>query len=172
MFGAGSLLSALSGSADSLIASRALMGIGAAFIMPTTLSVLTNVFPAEERPKAIGIWAAVAGIGVAIGPITGGALLEHFEWASVFVVNLPVVVVGVAAALWLVPESKDPKHSALDPIGAVLSIAGLSALVWGIIEAGGGHWGTPRSSAHSAAARRCSPCSPAGSCAPPARCST
>jgi len=144
VFGAGSLLSALSGSADSLIASRALMGIGAAFIMPTTLSVLTNVFPAEERPKAIGIWAAVAGIGVAIGPITGGALLERFEWASVFVVNLPIVAIGVAAALWLVPESKDPKHSALDPVGAVLSIAGLSALVWGIIEAGGGHWGDPK----------------------------
>ena len=144
VFGAGSLLSAVSGSADSLIASRALMGIGAAFIMPTTLSVLTNVFPAEERPKAIGIWAAVAGIGVAIGPISGGALLEHFEWASVFVVNLPIVVVGIAAALWLVPESKDPKHSALDPIGAVLSIAGLSAVVWGIIEAGGGHWGDPK----------------------------
>ncbi len=141
VFGAGSLLSALAGSADALIASRALMGIGGAFIMPTTLSVLTNVFPAEERAKAIGIWAAVAGIGVAVGPITGGALLEHFEWASVFLVNLPVVLIGIAGALWLVPESKDPKHSALDPVGAVLSIAGLSALVWGIIEAGGGSWG-------------------------------
>ena len=143
VFGAGSLLSALSESADALIASRALMGVGGAFIMPTTLSVLTNVFPAKERPKAIGIWAAVAGIGVAIGPITGGALLEQFEWASVFMVNLPVVVVGIAGALWLIPESKDPEHSALDPVGAVLSIAGLSALVWGIIEAGGGHWGDP-----------------------------
>ena len=84
----------------------------------------------------------------------------------------PVVAIGAAAALWLVPESKDPKHSALDPIGAVLSIAGLSALVWGIIEAGGGHWGDPKVLAALGGGAALLPCSPAGSCAPPARCST
>ena len=142
VFGAGSALSALAGSTDQLIASRALMGVGAAFIMPTTLSVLTNVFPAEERGKAIGIWAAVAGLGVAIGPITGGWLLEHFEWTSVFVVNLPVVAIGLAGAMLLVPESRDPEQAALDPVGAGLSIAGLTTLVWGIIEAPQRGWGS------------------------------
>ena len=142
VFGAGSALSALAGSTDQLIASRALMGVGAAFIMPTTLSVLTNVFPAEERGKAIGVWAAVAGIGVAVGPITGGWLLEHFEWTAVFVVNLPVVALGLAGAMLLVPESRDPKQSALDPVGAGLSIAGLTTLVWAIIEAPQRGWGS------------------------------
>ena len=134
IFGAGSLLSALAGSADTLIASRALMGIGGALIMPSTLSILTNVFPAEERPKAIGIWAAVAGIGIAIGPVGGGWLIEHFDWSSVFLVNLPIVALALAAAPALVPESRDPEKSRLDPLGAVLSTAGLGALTWAIIE--------------------------------------
>ena len=90
VFATGSLAAALSGSPEALTASRAFMGVGAALVMPTTLSVITNVFPAGERGKAIGIWAAVAGIGVAVGPIAGGFLLEHFEWGSVFLVNLPV----------------------------------------------------------------------------------
>ena len=140
VFGAASLASAFASSADILIASRAAMGIGGALIMPTTLSILTNVFPATERPKAIGIWAAVAGLGVGIGPVAGGWLLEHFDWSSVFLVNLPVVLAALAAIPLFVPESRDPERSKLDPVGAVLSTAGLGALVWGVITAGEGDW--------------------------------
>jgi EmrB/QacA subfamily drug resistance transporter len=140
IFGVGSALSALAGSADALIASRALMGVGGAFIMPITLSVLTNVFEGRERAKAIGIWTAVAGIGVAVGPVAGGWLLEHFDWTSVFLVNLPIVALGLAGGWLLIPESRDPEASALDPVGAVLSIAGLATLLWAIIEAPARGW--------------------------------
>jgi EmrB/QacA subfamily drug resistance transporter len=135
VFGAGSLLSALSGSADQLIASRAFMGVGGALIMPATLSIITNVFPAHERPKAIGVWAATAGVGVALGPLTGGALLEHFYWGSIFLVNLPIVAIGLVSGLFLIPNSKDPRAPRLDLAGAALSIAGLSALLYAVIEA-------------------------------------
>ena len=97
VFGLGSLLSAMAGSPSQLIAARALMGIGGAFIMPGTLSLITNVFEGKERGRAIAIWAGVAGLAVAIGPVTGGFLLEHFYWGSIFLVNIPVVVVGVLA---------------------------------------------------------------------------
>ena len=143
IFGAGSILAALSDSSNALIASRALMGLGAAGIMPTTLSILTNIFPAEERPKAIAVWAGVSGLGIAIGPITGGWLLEHFSWNSMFLVNLPIVAAGLLGAALLVPESRDPEKPKLDPIGAGLSIAGLSAFVWGLIEAPERGWGDP-----------------------------
>jgi EmrB/QacA subfamily drug resistance transporter len=141
VFGAGSVLAALSGSASALIASRALMGLGAAAIMPTTLSILTNIFPAEERPKAIAAWAAVSGLGIAAGPLSGGWLLEHFAWNSIFLVNLPVVGVALLGAALLVPESRDPDSPRLDLVGAGLSIAGLSAVVWGLIEAPARGWG-------------------------------
>jgi EmrB/QacA subfamily drug resistance transporter len=134
VFGVGSLASALATSADMLIASRALMGVGGALIMPSTLSILTNVFPAEERPKAIGIWAAVAGIGIAIGPVGGGWLIEHFDWSAVFLVNLPIVAAALAAIPALVPESRDPGQSRFDPVGAGLSMVGLGVLTWAIIE--------------------------------------
>ncbi len=124
VFGAGSLLAAISGSSNELIASRALMGVGAAAIMPTTLSILTNIFPEDERPRAIAIWAAVAGIGIAIGPISGGFLIEHFAWSSVFLVNLPVVAGGLIAGAILIPESRDPESPRLDLPGFGLSIAG------------------------------------------------
>jgi EmrB/QacA subfamily drug resistance transporter len=137
IFGGASAWSAMAGSADELIISRAVMGIGGALIMPTTLSILTNVFPREERAKAIGVWAAVAGLGVAIGPVTGGFLIEQLDWTWVFLVNLPVVVAAVLMAPLVVPESSDPDEAALDPMGAALSIAGLGVLVWSIIEAGG-----------------------------------
>src|SRR5436309_13683554 len=109
VFGTGSLLSAFSGSATNLIATRALMGVGAAFIMPATLSILTNVFTdPDERAKAIGVWAGVTAIGLGFGPLAGGTLLSHLWWGSVFLVNVPVVVLALAFGYALVPESRDP----------------------------------------------------------------
>src|SRR4051812_48082554 len=141
IFGLGSVLATLATDATMLIASRALMGLGAAAIIPTTLSILTNIFPAEERPKAIAAWAAVSGLGIAAGPLSGGWLLEHFAWNSIFLVNLPVVGVALLGAAVLVPESRDPDSPRLDLVGAGLSIAGLSAVVWGLIEAPARGWG-------------------------------
>jgi EmrB/QacA subfamily drug resistance transporter len=139
VFGVGSLLSALAGSPAQLIAARAFMGIGGAFIMPATLSIITNVFPAHERGRAIGVWAGAAGLGV-LGPLVGGALLEHFYWGSVFLVNVPIVVCTLAAGLFLIPTSKDPATPPLDLTGAMLSIIGLTALLYAIIEAPGYGW--------------------------------
>jgi EmrB/QacA subfamily drug resistance transporter len=136
VFGLGSVFAALSGSAGQLIAFRAVMGFGGAFVMPATLAILMNVFERDEQPKAIGIWAGGVGLGIAIGPITGGALLEHFWWGSVFLVNVPIVVVALAAMVLLVPDSRDPRPGRLDPLGVLLSIAGLVLLVYGIIKGG------------------------------------
>ncbi|WP_281157370.1 MFS transporter [Streptomyces sp. HYC2] len=136
VFGAGSALAAESGSPGQLIAFRAVMALGAAFVMPATLAVLMNVFEREEQPKAIGIWAGGVGLAIAIGPITGGLLLDHFWWGSVFLVNVPIVILAVALMLWLVPDSRDPRPGRLDPIGVVLSVVGLVLLVYGIIRGG------------------------------------
>ncbi|MGH2969834.1 MAG: MFS transporter, partial [Solirubrobacteraceae bacterium] len=140
VFGAGSALSAVATSPGMLIASRAVMGIGGAFIMPSTLSILTNVFPPAERAKAIGIWAGVAGVGIAIGPVSGGWLVEHADWSWIFLVNLPVVAAALLAGRFLVPESKDPAAKRLDVRGFALSAAGLVALVWAVIEAPARGW--------------------------------
>src|SRR3954469_23240753 len=119
IFGTGSALSAFAPSATMLIATRALMGIGAAFIMPATLSILTNVFTEpRERAKAIGIWAGVAGVGIGAGPVIGGLLLAHFWWGSVFLVNVPVVITALVGGYLLVPDSRDPAAPALDPLGS------------------------------------------------------
>lgn len=136
VFGVGSALAAESGSPGTLIAYRALMALGAAFVMPATLAVLMNVFEREEQPKAIGIWAGGVGLAIAIGPITGGALLDHFWWGSVFLINVPIVIVAVALMIWLVPDSRDPRPGRLDPVGVVLSVVGLVLLVYGIIKGG------------------------------------
>lgn len=142
VFGTGSLLSSFTKSADVLIATRALMGVGGAFIMPSTLSVLTNVFTdPKERGKAIGIWAGVAGLG-GVGPITGGTLLSHFWWGSVFLVNVPIVIVGLVAGFFLIPDSRDPSSPKLDPGGALLSIAALGTLLWAVIEGPAHGWGS------------------------------
>src|SRR6266511_1857993 len=135
VFGLGSLLSAMASSPSQLIASRALMGVGGAFIMPGTLSLITSVFEGKERGRAIAIWAGVAGLAVAIGPVTGGFLLEHFYWGSIFLVNLPIVAVALGAGVLIMPTSKDPIARRLDLVGAALSIAGLVSLVYAFIEA-------------------------------------
>jgi EmrB/QacA subfamily drug resistance transporter len=143
VFGLGSLASAMADSPEALILSRASMGVGGAFIMPATLSIITNVFPDRERGKAIGVWAATAGLAAALGPLTGGFLLEHFYWGSVFLVNLPIVIFGLIAGVFLIPDSRDPAAPRLDPIGAVLSIVGLGALLFAIIEAPRHGWTDP-----------------------------
>ena len=133
IFGIASIVSAFADTPTQLIIGRGLMGIGGAAIMPSTLSIITNVFPPKERGRAIGIWAAFAGIGVAIGPLTGGFLIEHFWWGSVFLVNIPVVIFGVIANQVLVPESKAQHSEKIDYIGAILSIIALMSLLYGII---------------------------------------
>jgi EmrB/QacA subfamily drug resistance transporter len=141
VFGVGSALSALATSADVLIVSRSLMGIGGAAIMPSTLSIITNVFTDPvERGKAIGVWAGVSALGIGLGPIAGGVLLEHFWWGSVFIVNVPIVLLGLVLGYLLVPESKDPSHASFDPVGAGLSILSLGVLLWSVIEAPGKGW--------------------------------
>ncbi|MGW0615122.1 MFS transporter [Streptomyces sp. NPDC002788] len=136
VFSIGSAFAAFSGSPGELISFRAVMGLGAAFVMPATLAVLMNVFEREEQPKAIGIWAGGVGLAIAIGPITGGVLLDHFWWGSVFLINVPIVLLALALMLWLVPDSRDPNPGRLDPVGVVLSVVGLVLLVYGIIKGG------------------------------------
>jgi EmrB/QacA subfamily drug resistance transporter len=131
----GAAFASVADTAGAVIAARAVMGVAAAFVMPSTLSILTNVFPAEERAKAIAIWAGISGGGAALGPIASGWLLEHFYWGSVFLVNVPFVLAAIVGGLVLVPKSKDPSEHPLDVPGALLSIVGLSALVYAIIEA-------------------------------------
>lgn len=135
IFGLGSLAAGASPDANVLIACRALMGVGGAFIMPSTLSILVQTFTVPtERAQAIGIWAAVAGVGVAIGPIAGGALLEHFSWHAVFLVNPPLVVIVLILAMRFIPESLDESKPLLDLRGAALVSLGLIALVTFIVE--------------------------------------
>jgi len=137
LFGIGSLLAALSTSTEMLTACRAFMGIGAASIMPSTLSILTATFrDPSERAKAIAIWAGVFGLGMGIGPVVAGALLEHFSWHSVFFINLPVVAIGLIGGYLYIENSRDEKASSPDIPGVFLSIGGLFALVYGIIKAG------------------------------------
>lgn len=141
VFAVGSTLSALSGTPAQLIAARSLMGVGGALIMPSTLSILTNVFrDPRERGRAIAIWAGFSGLGVAIGPVTGGLLLEHFSWSSVFWVNLPIGAIALIAGWFFVPETKDPTASRLDPLGALLSIVGLGSVLFAIIEGPSKGW--------------------------------
>jgi len=134
LFGAGSAVAAYAGSAEALIAARGFMGIGAAMLMPGTLAVLMQLFDEKERPKAIGIWAAVTSLGFAAGPVIGGALIKHFWWGSVFLINVPVAILAVVAVAALVPESKDPTVRKPDVLGSILSIIGMVSIVYAVIE--------------------------------------
>ncbi|ARX85060.1 MULTISPECIES: MFS transporter [Streptomyces] len=133
LFGAASLLATVAESPEQLIAGRVLMGVGGALIMPSTLSILITVFDEDERPKAIAAWSAVAMVGLVGGPVLGGALIGHFWWGAVFLINVPIAVLAIVAALALMPESKGPWRKA-DPVGMVLSVVGMVALVWTITE--------------------------------------
>ncbi|GAA2425451.1 MFS transporter [Actinomadura vinacea] len=144
VFAVASLLSSYAQSPGQLIAARALMGLGGAAIMPQTLSIITNVFEPHERARAIGIWSGAVGVAIAIGPITGGLLLEYFWWGSVFLINVPVIVTGAVLIALLVPDSRNPDPGGLDPAGVVLSIIGLVTLSYGIIQGGErGSWLEP-----------------------------
>ena len=138
LFGIGSLLSAYSHSPDQLIAARAAMGLGGAAVMPQTLSIIANVFEPGERSKAIGIWTSAVGIGVAIGPVLGGLLLTHFWWGSVFLINVPVTAVGLVAAFFLVPDSRNPAPGKIDFLGVLGSVLGLVLLIYGVVQGGDG----------------------------------
>ncbi|MFD8523277.1 MFS transporter [Streptomyces capillispiralis] len=139
LFGVASGTAALADSAQVLIAARALLGVGGAMIMPATLSILRQVFPdRRERALAIGIWSAVAAVGAAVGPLLGGFLLEHFWWGSVFLVNIPLMLVSLPVGWLLLPESKGEGDGPWDVVGALMAAAGLFAVVLGVKRLGGG----------------------------------
>jgi EmrB/QacA subfamily drug resistance transporter len=141
VFAVGSAWAAWSGSPFGLTVARAVMGVGAAALMPCTLSILTNVFVSErDRARAIGIWSGTAGLGVAIGPILGGFLLVHFWWGSVFLINVPIALIGLLATAFIVPNSRNRLAKKADPVGSLLSMLGLGLLLWGIIEAPSRSW--------------------------------
>lgn len=140
-------------SADALIGARAAMGVGAAVIFPTTLGLITNIFTDPvPRAKAIGLWAAMVGVGVAVGPISGGWLLEHFSWGSIFLVNIPVAVLAIVGGVLFVPTSRDPAAPRVDIGGLVLSAVGITALVYTVIEAPTWGWTNIRTAIGFAAA--------------------
>ena len=144
IFGVFSAIASGADSADELIIFRGLMGIGGALILPATLAILSNTFEGKERSKAIGIWAAVAGIGVAAGPLLGGFLLDHFWWGSIFLINVPICVVAVVMGWFLVPPSRSSEEGhRLDLVGALLSIVALVGLLYGIIEIPEKGWSSP-----------------------------
>ncbi|WP_328503772.1 MFS transporter [Streptomyces sp. NBC_00457] len=139
LFGVASAMAALADTAQVLIAARALLGVGGAMIMPATLSILRQVFPdRRERALAIGIWSAVAAVGAAVGPLLGGFLLEHFWWGSVFLVNIPLMLVSLPVGRLLLPESKGDGRGPWDVVGALMAAAGLFGVVLGVKRLGGG----------------------------------
>jgi len=143
VFALGSAAAAVASGTGELIGARVVMGLGATFVMPATLSILNAVFPPKERAQAIAAWSAVAGAAVVIGPTLGGLLLSHFWWGSVFLINLPLAAAALAGVVLTVPETADPAHSRFDIPGVVLVAGGLFAIVDAIIEAPGRGWTGP-----------------------------
>ena len=145
VFGAASIWAAYAGSPAGLIAARAVMGVGSALVMPATLAIIARVFDKRYRPIAIAIWSGSSGLAIAAGPLVSGALLERYWWGSVFLVNIPFVVVGCLGAVLALPPARNTTRSAFDPLGVVLSTAGLFAIVYGVIEGGrANEWTTLR----------------------------
>jgi len=141
VFAAASLAGSFAATVDQLIAARAVMGLGAAMMFPATLSLLTNVFTERrERAAALGVWGASAGVGIALGPIAGGWLLERFWWGAIFLFFVPVAALVAALTVWRVPASRDPSTPPVDWRGLALSAAGMGLIVYGIIEAPGWGW--------------------------------
>jgi MFS family permease len=134
VFGLAAAGAALADSTGLLIAMRALQGLGAALVLPATLSIIVSVFPRDERSKAIAVWTAVGGLGIALGPVGGGVLIEAADWSAAFWLFTPLVIAALVG-MTVVPESRDPRHVGLDVPGATLGTAGLTALDW---------WSTPR----------------------------
>jgi EmrB/QacA subfamily drug resistance transporter len=148
LFAVTSAVAAQMNTADALIAARAAMGVGAAVIFPTTLGLITNIFTDPiPRAKAIGLWAAMVGVGVAVGPISGGWLLEHFWWGSIFMVNIPIAALAITGATLFVPTSRDPAAPRVDVPGLILSATGITTLVYTVIEAPTWGWTDGRTTA-------------------------
>jgi EmrB/QacA subfamily drug resistance transporter len=144
LFGISSVIASQATTAVELIAMRAIMGIGAAFIVPLSLSILPSMFTPEERPRAISATAAGAFLGLPLGPLLAGFLLTHYAWGSVFLINAPVVVLALLGVWYLVPEGKDPNPRSFDWVGGLLAVAGVTALVYGVIEQPIHGWTDPR----------------------------
>ena len=143
VFLAGSLVGALADDVTWVVVARAVMGVGGALVMPLALSVLPSLFPPTERTKAVGIISAASALGMPLGPIIGGWLLDHFWWGSVFLINVPMAAIGIAACLFLLPETRDPASPKVDAVSTALTAAGLGALIYAIIEAPNRGWGDP-----------------------------
>jgi EmrB/QacA subfamily drug resistance transporter len=142
LFGGGSLGCALVHSTWPLVAMRVLTGLGATALMPATLAIIVATFEGHHRGRAIGIWAGIGGIGGAAGPILGGVLLQHFWWGSVFLINVPIAVIAILGAWFAITETKAANPNPIDPVGVVLSAAGLTALTYALIVAPNKHWGS------------------------------
>ncbi len=142
-FAATSVLAAIASTPEQLIGARALMGASIACMLPPALSLLSVMFPPAERPRALAIWAGIAGLGMALGPIIGGALVDLAGWPWVFLVNVPVALVAVPAGRFLLPESRRPGAPPLDLAGAALSIVALGGVVFALIEGRARGWGHP-----------------------------
>ncbi|CNF24456.1 drug resistance transporter%2C EmrB/QacA subfamily [Mycobacterium tuberculosis] len=152
VFGAASLAGALADGTGGVIAARAFMGLGAAVVLPLSMSMLPAIFPPEERTRAVAVWSAANALGLPLGPLLGGWLLEHYWWGSIFLINVPVVVIGGLAVAFLLPETRDPAAPRIDLTGSVLSMGGLVALVYGVIEVPARGWTDPLVAAVFAAA--------------------
>ncbi|MBT3357795.1 MAG: MFS transporter [Euryarchaeota archaeon] len=140
--GASALTAMYASTSNEVIAARAVMGLGAALVMPATLSVVVVVFPPEERGKAVGIWAAMAGVGAPIGLLVGGWAVENYDWQMVFLINVPIIALALLLGLFLVPKTKDDQERPLDPVGALLSVAALGSILYAIIEGPSVGWGS------------------------------